>query len=318
MKKLCMALALSLSMVVPAVADDYPSRPVTWVVPFAAGGITDLTSRMLAELLTEKLGQSVIVENKPGAGGLVGTKEGATAPADGYTVLYGSSGPLGIQPAQDPSKLTYDPVNDFDYIHGITASPQIIVASTNMPFNTIAELVAYANENPGALNFGSPGNGTAQHLGGELLMKAADIDMVHVPYKAGANQMIDLSSGVIDLSFEYASVVAPYVEEGKMKVIGTTGTARSTKFPDAETVVEAGYPDAVNVGWTIVAVPAGTPDEIKQKLDGALNEVMSDERIAEMLEKNAQGRLEGVNSTNGREFVASEIEKYKGVVGAAE
>ncbi|GGA75080.1 hypothetical protein GCM10011385_31390 [Nitratireductor aestuarii] len=311
MKKIGMAIALSLSMVLPAMADTYPSRPITWIVPFAAGGITDLTSRKIAEVLTEKLGQSVIVENKPGAGGFVGTKEASLAPADGYTVVYGSSGPLSISPALDPSKVTYDPVKDFDWVHGITASPQIIVASTNMPFNTIEELVDYAKENPGKINFGSPGNGTAQHLGGELLKKAAGIDMVHVPYKAGATQMVDLASGVIDLSFEYASVVAPYVEEGKMKVIGTTGTARSPKFPDAKTVVEAGFPDAVNVGWTIVGVPAGTPAEIKQKLNEVLGEAMADERIVKMLEANAQGRLENVDATNGNEYVAKEIEKYR-------
>src|SRR5690606_38084128 len=284
---------------------------ITWIVPFAAGGITDLTSRKIAEVLTEKLGQSVIVENKPGAGGFVGTKEASLAPADGYTVVYGSSGPLSISPALDPSKVTYDPVKDFDWVHGITASPQIIVASTNMPFNTIEELVDYAKENPGKINFGSPGNGTAQHLAGELLQKAAGIEMTHVPYKAGTTQMVDLASGVIDVSFEYASIVAPYVEEGKMKVIGTTGTERSPRFPDAKTVVEAGYPDAVHIGWGLFGVPAGTPDEVKQKLAAALAEVWEDERVIKMYEANAQTFMKDVTPENGKDFVAKEIEKFR-------
>jgi len=311
MKKIGVALAMSLSMILPSLADTYPSRPISWIVPFAAGGITDLTARKITEALNEKLGQSVIVENKPGAGGLVGTKEASLAPADGYTLVYASSGPLGITPALNPSKVPYDPLEAFDYVAGIAAASQIVVASTNMPFNTIEELVAYAKENPGKINLGSPGNGTAQHLAGELLQKAAGIEMTHVPYKAGTTQMVDLASGVIDVSFEYASIVAPYVEEGKMKVIGTTGTERSPRFPDAKTVVEAGYPDAVNIGWGLFGVPAGTPDEVKQKLAAALAEVWEDERVIKMYEANAQTFMKDVTPENGKDFVAKEIEKFR-------
>lgn len=304
-------LALGLVMAATGmVRADYPDRPITWIVPFAAGGVTDVSSRKLAEVLAEELGQPVIVTNKPGAGGLVGTKEAQGAPADGYTVLYGSSGPFGIIPALDPSKLTYDPVKDFDFLHGVTASPQMIVTHANAPFNTIGELVAYAKANPGKLNFGSPGIGTAQHLAGEVLKGATGIEMTHVPYKAGTSQMVDLAAGVLDLSFEYSPVVKPYVEEGKMKILGSTGRERISTYPDAETVVEAGFPDAVNMGWTFLGAPAGLPPEVRARLEGAMAKVMADPRIVEMARNGGQIILPQVGA-EGTAFIEAEIAKFK-------
>lgn len=310
-------LALGLVMAAAGLAKaEYPDRPVTWIVPFSAGGVTDISSRKLAEVLTEQLGQPVIVTNKPGAGGLVGTKEAQGAAPDGYTVLYGSSGPFGIIPALSPEKLTYDPLKDFEVIRGVSASPQMIVTHVDAPFSTIAELVDYARANPGKLNFGSPGIGTAQHLAGELFNKATGADMTHVPYKAGTSQMVDLASGVLDLSFEYSPIVKPYVEEGKMKILGTTGRERIATYPDAQTVVEAGYPDAVNMGWTFLGVPAGTPAEIRAKLETAMNAVMADQRIVDMIRTGGQIVVPAVGETEGKAFIQAEIAKFKAAGGA--
>lgn len=309
-------LALGLVLAATSVARaDYPERPITWIVPFAAGGITDISSRKLAEVLAEDLGQPVIVTNKPGAGGLVGTKEAQGAAPDGYTVLYGSSGPFGIIPALQPEKLSYDPLKDFDFIRGVTASPQMIVTHANAPFNSIAELVAWGKENPGKLNFGSPGNGTAQHLAGELFQAAAGIEMMHIPYKAGPSQMVDLAAGVLDLSFEYSSVVKPYVEEGKMKIIGQTGRERIATFADVPTVVEAGYPEATNMGWTFLGAPAGLPQEVRARLETAMSVVMADPRIVEMAQSAGQIILPQVGA-EGTAFIEAEIAKFRAAGGA--
>ncbi|MBD0415550.1 tripartite tricarboxylate transporter substrate binding protein [Tianweitania sp. Rool2] len=298
-------------------AEDWPTRPVTWVVPFAAGGVTDTTARKIAVVLADKLGQSVIVENKPGAGGIVGTEGVAVAKPDGYTVLYASGGPMAILPNLKKGKLSYDPVKDFAHVQGITSSSQLIVASPNAPFNTLPELIAYAKANPGKVNFGSPGIGTAQHFAGELLAAAADIEMTHIPYKAGTSQMVDLMSGVIDLSFDYTSVIKPYSDAGKMKVIGATGPERLPSFPDAMTVVEAGLPDAVNVGWTSVALPAGTPQEIVDKLSGALQASMADPSVVEYFAINAQTPITDKGPKDMTQFVVEENEKFARIVTAA-
>lgn len=311
MKTLLFAAGFTAALTQAAFAADYPSRPLTWIVPFAAGGVTDIMSRKLAERLGAELGQPVIVENKPGAGGLVGTKEGQMAPADGYTLTYATSGPVGIQPALNPEKLKYDPLGDFAYIHGVTISPQLLVASASAPFNTIGELVTYAQANPGKLNFGSPGLGTAQHLGGELFKRAAKIEMEHIPYTAGSTQMVDLAAGVIDISFDYLTPVAPYVQDGRMKIIASTATERSPSLADVPTVVEAGYPDAVNLGWTFVAVPKDTPVEIRTRLEEAMAKILAEPDVRTMIEGEGRGALMLKGNDAGQAFVASEIAKFK-------
>lgn len=310
MKTLALAAAFSAALA-GAAAAEFPERAITWVVPFGAGGVTDITSRRLAERLGAVLGQPVIVENKPGAGGIVGSKEVQMAKPDGYTVLFASSGPFGIQAALDPGKLKYDPLADFAYIHGVTLSPQIITANSNAPFNTIAELVAYAKENPGKLNYGSPGVGTAQHLGGELFERAAGIEMEHIPYTSGSTQMVDLASGIIDLSFEYHAIVTPYIADGKMKALGATSPERTTANPDLETVVEAGFPTAVNLGWTYLVVPKDVPADVQQKLTEAMAEVMKDPEIVKLIEADGRSVLDIQGDEAGRAFATDQIAKFK-------
>ncbi|GGF81141.1 hypothetical protein GCM10011402_37220 [Paracoccus acridae] len=309
--KILILAATAMAAFSGAALADFPERPITWVVPFAAGGVTDITSRKLAERLQAELGQPVIVENKPGAGGLVGTKEVQIAAPDGYTVLFASSGPFGIQAALDPEKLKYDPLTDFEFIHGVTASPQLLVARHDAPFDSLQQLVDYAQDNPGELNFGSPGVGTAQHLGGELFKHAAGVDIEHIPYTSGSTQMVDLAAGVIDLSFDYQPIVAPYVEDGKMKILGTTGPERLKARPEIESVAEAGYPEAVNVGWTYLVVPKGVPENIRKKLEDGMEKVLTDSEIVEMIEADGRSVMQIKGHEAGKAFVASEIEKFR-------
>lgn len=297
-----------------AKAEDWPTRPVTFVVPFAAGGITDTVARRMATVMTEKLGQPVVVENRPGAGGIVGTESVANAKADGYTIIYSSGGPMSILPQLQKGKLSYDPIKAFIHIRGVSSSSQMIVANPATPYNKITELVEYAKANPGKVTFGSPGIGTAQHLVGELLKSAAGIDMLHIPYKAGSAQMTDLMAGVIDLSFDYVSVVKPYVDSGKMKVIGTTAPERNVAYPDAQTVVEAGFPGGVNVASSWVSAPAGTDQAIVDKLSAVVEETMKDPGIVEFFKTTGLTIIGEKGPDVMTQFVIDENTKYGKVI----
>jgi len=315
--KFAAALASLVMMTGVATAQDWPTRPVTFVVPFAAGGITDSIARKMAVVMTEKLGQTFVVENRPGAGGIVGTESVANAKPDGYTIIYSSGGPMSILPQLQKGKLSYDPIKAFIHVRGVSASSQMIVASSNTPYNNVTELAEYAKANPGKVTFGSPGIGTAQHLVGELLKSAAGIDMLHIPYKTGTAQMVDLMSGVIDVSFDYASVVKQYVDGGKMKVIGTTSPERVSTYPDAQTVVEAGFPGGVNIASSWVSTPAGVDQAIIDKLSQVVEETMKDPSILEAF------KVAGLNSIGDKgpdvmtQFVIDENAKYDRVIQAA-
>ncbi|MCR5856852.1 tripartite tricarboxylate transporter substrate binding protein [Mesorhizobium sp. J428] len=305
------SLALTTSL---AKAEDWPTRPVTFVVPFAAGGITDTVARRMATVMTEKLGQPVVVENRPGAGGIVGTESVANAKPDGYTIIYSSGGPMSILPQLQKGKLSYDPIKAFIHIRGVSSSSQMIVANPATPYGNISELVEYAKANPGKVTFGSPGIGTAQHLVGELLKSAAGIDMLHIPYKAGSAQMTDLMAGVIDLSFDYVSVVKPYVDSGKMKVIGTTAPERNVAYPDAQTVVEAGFPGGVNVASSWVSAPAGIDQAIVDKLSSVVEETMKDPGIVEFFKTTGLTIIGEKGPDVMTQFVIDENTKYGKVI----
>ena len=298
-------------------AETWPNRAITWVVPFGAGGVTDLVSRKIAELLRTRLGQPVVVENRPGAGGTIGTEFVARAQPDGYTVLYASGGPMTIQPNLGMTKPNYDPLKSFVHVRGVSSSNQILVATAAAPYNTLAEFVAYAKASPGKINFGSPGPGTAQHLAGEMFQAAAGITLTHVPYKSGSSQMTDMMSGILDVSFDYLSVLRPLIDTGKVKVLGTTGAARLAALPDAPTVLEAGYPDAVSVGSTWVAVPAGTDPKIVSKLSEALSSVLADPGLVADLVTNGQVSIADKGPAEMVPFIVKETASYKRVIDSA-
>ncbi len=300
-----------------ATAQEWPTRPITFIVPFAAGGITDSVARKMATIMSKRLGQPIVVENRPGAGGIVGTESVANARPDGYTIIYASGGPMSILPQLQKGKLSYDPVKAFIHVRGVSSSSQTIVANPKVPYNNIKELVEYAKANPGKVNYGSPGIGTAQHLVAELLEAAAGVDMTHIPYKAGTAQMVDLMSGVIDLSFDYVQVVKQYVDAGKMKVIGTTGPNRLEAFPNAETVMEAGFPNAVNVASSWVSVPAGVNSTIVEKLSKAVEETLQDPSVLETFKATGLTSIGDKGPDVMQQFVIDENTKYAKVIEGA-
>jgi tripartite-type tricarboxylate transporter receptor subunit TctC len=307
-------LTLSLIVAAPAAATEtYPSRPITWVVPFGAGGVTDSTARIMAKAMSQITGQPVLVDNRPGAAGIVGTEHVAAAKPDGYTILYASSGPMAVNPTLYKGKLSYDPLKSFAPVQALSQSNMLIVVNPSAPFKTLPELIEYAKKNPEKINFGSPGQGTAQHLSAELLQAEAGIKMTHVPYKTGATQMGDLMSGVLDLSIEYPTVVRPYIEAGKMRPIAMTGAKRFKSFPDVPSVAELGYPGAQNAGWSSIAVPAATPPEVVEKLAQIVKQALKDPAVAQYYDLNDNTVLE-IGPDKMRDYIAKEIEKFKGVV----
>jgi tripartite-type tricarboxylate transporter receptor subunit TctC len=262
-------------------AQDFPVKPIRFIVPFSPGGGTDTLTRILAEPLTERFGQQVIVENRPGAGGTIGTALVAKAEPDGHTL-----GMIISSHAINPSlysKLPYDSVKDFSPVIFINVAPRWLVVHTSVPAKSLKELIALAKDKPGELNYGSGGNGTSGHLAGELLKSMAGIDIVHVPYKGGGPLLLDLIAGRIQMTFGSPSTVLPQIEAGKLRGIAVTSTERSELTPDLPTMEEAGLPGYVATEWNGVVVPAGTPQSIILKINAELNYVLKLPDVKEKL-----------------------------------
>jgi tripartite-type tricarboxylate transporter receptor subunit TctC len=243
----------------------YPDKPVRIVVPFAAGGGVDILTRIMGQYLTERLGQQVIVDNRPGAGGNLGTDAVAKSPPDGYTLVMGTTGTHTINPGLYP-KLPYDAVKDFRPITLTASVPNLLVVNPELPVKSARELIELAKASPGKLNFGSFGNGTSNHLSGELLKSVAQIDVVHVPYKNAPQAVIDLMTGQISFAFINMPLALPHVQGGKLRALAVTGAKRSTAAPEFPTMAEAGVPGFVVESWYGLLAPAGTPDAIIERL----------------------------------------------------
>ncbi|MEO8442171.1 MAG: tripartite tricarboxylate transporter substrate-binding protein, partial [Betaproteobacteria bacterium] len=222
-----------------AAAQSYPDKPIRMVVPFAAGGGVDFVARIVGQKLLVALGQPVVIDNRTGAGGVIGTELAARAPADGYTLLLGSAGPLAIQPGLS-SHLPYDPIKDFAPITIVSSIPYVLVVNPALPVKNVGELIALARAKPGQLNFASPGNGTTTHLATELLKMLAKIDVVNVPYKGVAPATTDLIAGQVQFMSGDLSSVMPQVKAGRLRALGTTGAKRSSLTPDLPTLAESG------------------------------------------------------------------------------
>jgi len=249
-----------------AAAQSYPSRPVRVIVPFAPGGATDIIARLVAQKLADRLGQSVVVENKPGAGTTIGNAEVAKAKPDGYTLLFAPT-PFVISQVVYPT-LPYDPQKDFAPVSLLAVSPFILVVNAAFPAKSTAELVAIAKAKPGTVTFASAGNGTVPHLAGELFKLRAGIDIVHVPYKGGGPAIVDLVSGQVPMMFATPIEVSQHVQSGRLRVLGTTSLARLAAMPDVPTLSESGYPDFEVLSFFGVLAPAGTPPEIVARVLG--------------------------------------------------
>ena len=277
-------LLASIAFTATASAEEFPSRPITWVVPFAPGGITDTTSRVVAEEMSRTLGQSVLIDNRAGGGGTVGTEQVARANPDGYTMIYGTQGTMAAYVSLRKS-LPYDPLKSFLPVHLVGESPNLFVAFAGAPYNSVAEFIAYAKANPGKVNFSSSGVGTATHLVAELFKTVADIEMLHVPYKGSAPALNDLIAGRVDVMFDYPVSVGPHVEAGKLKVLATTAPERLRNSPDVPTMAELGLKEMTTQSWSGIMVPAGTPAAVVDRLAAAAHAALTSERVQTHFEK---------------------------------
>lgn len=306
------ALAVLASMTA-AHAQNFPSRPITYVVPYPPGGVTDNTARTMAKAMSEKIGQTILVENKPGAGGVIGSEYVAQAKPDGYTFLYATTGSLGSY-AYMYKKLSFDPLKAFIPVHGMAYSPMLFMVRADAPYKTFAEFVAYAKKNPEGINYYTTGPGSSAHLVGELLQKAGGFKMTAVPYKGSAPALADLMSGTIQVMFEYPVVMKPHIDAGKLRVLGVTSDKRMPNLPDSPTFVEQGFPDAVFTGWAAIAVPTGTPQAIVDKLAKAYSEALDDPAVVKYYSEQGAGIMQGMSGEKLRAFVDAENAKMKDLI----
>ena len=273
------ALAASFA---PAQAQNYPTRPITLVIPFAPGGSTTIVGRGIAEKMSELLGEKIIIDNRPGAGGTVGTRAVAKGEPDGYTLLLGYTGTLAIGPSLYKN-VGYDPRKDFAPVGMIGNAPNSLVVNPDFPAKTLAELIAYAKASPGKLNFGSAGAGTASHITGEYFARAAGITLVHIPYKGTGPALTDLLGGHIPIAFAPIPASHSNVAAGKLRALAVTSPGRSGLLPDVPTIAESGFPGFDASLYYGLAAPAGTPRAVIDKLNKALREALASEEVKRQL-----------------------------------
>jgi tripartite-type tricarboxylate transporter receptor subunit TctC len=294
---------------------DWPTKAITIVVPYAPGGFSDTRFRLLGRKLSEKLGQPVILDNKAGAGGVLGTALVAKAAPDGYTIGVGSFAPLAIN-LELMKKLPYDVATDLVPIILIENSPLILSVAKNLPVKNLAELIALAKKEPNKLTYGSSGLGGAHHLSAEMLKAAAQIDIVHVPYKGGAPAATDLMAGHLSMMFELGYAALPSIKAGSVKPIAVTSAKRLAALPDVPTMAEAGLPDYISYNWQGVIVPAKTPQAIVTKLNKAFNEILKDPDVAKAISDVASQSEGGTPEAFGK-FIQSERVKWAVIIKAA-
>ena len=281
---LCAVLCAGVSAAAPVFAQDYPNRPVRIVVPFAAGGGVDILTRALAQPLGERLGQQVVVDDKPGAGGNLGVDAVAKAPADGYTLVMATTGTHTINPGLYP-KLPFDAERDFKPITLIASVPNLLVVNPALGVSTATELVALAKGKPGALSFASFGNGASNHLSGEMLKSLTGIDVTHVPYKSAPQAVTDLMAGQTAFAFVNTPLALQHVRSGKLKALAVTGAKRSAATPEFATMQEAGVPGFVVESWYGLMAPAGTPDAVIARLHKETLAVLATQEVREFFAK---------------------------------
>lgn len=270
------ALAVTLLIgAVPALGQsNYPNKPITWIVPYAAGGGADLRTREIARLLSPMLGQTIVAENRPGAGGNIGTAIIARAKPDGYTIGMGNFAPLAVNQAM-MKDIPFDPLGDFAPIILIERGPLVLMVNNASPIQSVADLIATAKSKPGKLTFASGGLGGSHHLSAELLKSVTKIDLIHIPYKGGAPAATDLLAGHVDMMFEQMYVAMPNIKAGKTRALGVTSRKRLPFAPDIPTMEEAGVPGFEVLNWQGVIAPKGTPPEIIQRLNADINKALA-------------------------------------------
>ena len=276
--------AIAFAFAASAQAQAWPSKPIKYIVPFAAGGTTDILGRMVGAKLSEAFGQPVVVENRPGAAGAVGVEMLAKSAPDGYTIGGGTVSSHGLNVALYP-KLPYDPVKDFSPITMLATLPNMLVVHTGIPANNVQELIAFLKANPNKLTFGSAGNGTSQHMSGELFKTLTGTSMQHIPYKGSGPMMPDLLSGTISMSFENLTTAFPPVKQGRLKALAVTTAKRSFVAPEVPTMQEAGLAGYDITSWQAMFAPAGVPKDIIERIYAETAKALKSPDIAKRLEE---------------------------------
>jgi tripartite-type tricarboxylate transporter receptor subunit TctC len=266
------AAALAFAVATAASA-QYPTKPIKLIVPFPPAGSTDISARALAGKLGERLGQPVIIENKPGAGGNIGTDVVAKSAPDGYTLIVGTVGTHAINSSLY-SKMPYDAIKDFAPVVLLSTTPNVLVVPANFPANSVQDVIRMAKAKPGELTFASSGSGTSIHLSGEMFKSMAGLEMTHIPYKGSGPMLIDLLSGTVNMAFDNLSASMVHIKGGKLRALATTGPKRAPALPDLPTVSEAGLTGYDSTSWNAIYAPAGTPKEIIEKLNRESNAIL--------------------------------------------
>lgn len=313
---LAMLLGNGLPATGMAQANGFPSKPVTLVVPFAPGGPTDAMARTLANAIKPVLGQTMLVDNKPGAGGNIGADLVARAEADGHTLLFGTSGPLAINVSLY-NKIGYDPLKSFAPILRLGHLPNVLVVHPSVPAQNVKELIAYAKAQPGKLSYASSGNGASSHLAGVLFNLRTGSEIQHIPYKGTGPALNDLLGGQVSMSFTDVLTALPHIKAGKLRILGVTSANRSRSLPDVPTLMEQGVPDFdVSVFFGVVA-PAGTPKDVVQRLNSALSQVLQQPEVRQGLTAQGLEMASDLAPEQLASFLQKEVPKWREVVKAS-
>jgi len=314
----CSLLLCAAALTTAAFAQgDYPAKAITIVVPFSAGGGVDAMARLLAEKLRASLQQTVLVDNKPGASGMVGAAAVSKAAGDGYTLLLGSAGETSINPLIYKSRMQYQPQRDLAPIGLVARVPNVLVANPGLPVGNLAELAAYAAKHPGKLSYATSGIGNPQHLNGELLQSMLGVKMQHLPYKGASGQLVDVASGAVDLTFVSYAGAAPFLKGNRVKALAVTSAKRTSFAPEIPAIAETPAAKAYDLeNWFGVFAPAKTPAAIQARLSEAIAAALKDPDFARRLREQG-GEPEPMTQAQFRDFIARESAKYARIVEAA-
>jgi len=293
-------------------AADYPTRQITAIIPFAAGSASDVVSRIMFDRMSKSMGQPIVVENRPGAGGNTGTADAAKAAPDGYTILGSGSGPMAANVTLY-KHLGYDPQEDFETISPFAAFTIVVAVTAKLPINSLQELVDYAKAHPSELNYGSVGIGSSQHLAGEFFSQLTGVKLTHIPYKNIGQYQPDLMAGVVQLGFQWFPNVSAAIQAKGAKALAVAGTNRLDALPDTPTTREAGLPDYVVSGWFALMVPKGTPAPIVDKLNSEVKAALADPAVRARFQQ--QGAATNyLPPDESKKFIAEEVVKYRDII----
>ena len=311
-KTLAAAALLASGMGTAVAQDGYPNKPLTMVVPFSAGGTTDILARIVGQALGQDLGQTIIIENKPGAGGNIGAQQAARAKADGYTLFMGTVGTHAINQALY-KKLPYDPIKDFTPLSRVANVPNLLVVHPSRPYKTVKEMIEYGKKHPNDITFGSPGSGASPHVSGALFQSMTGVELTHVPYKGSAPAISDLLGNQIAVMFDNMPSAIQHVRSGKLIPIAVTTAKRSPELPNVPTIAEAGVPGYEATSWFGLWSVAGTPQPILDKLHASLTKVLKDPAVAKKIADQG-GEVVIETPAQFDAFIKSEAAKWGKVV----